>query len=207
MSCQHNSPTYFLEWIDDMHIVYYKPVPCDSNSWRPFCEGSGWGVKEASVACTELGYSYGTPRELISNCTELSHYLCITGMPQGCHISTQYTLQHGYGCCHWFVTSHLICHPIHAHAHNILIGYIRAQPLEYGYSHIRCEGNESTIDDCVIGPLTTQFCHYYGAIQCRNGMYNYTKNMSSQYLGIQNIYTFSFAELGSLGSKIIMVIR
>ena len=137
----------------------------------------------------------------------------ITCVLQACHRvaifqhNIRCNMDMGVHCCHWFVTSHLICHPIHAHAHNILIGYIRAQPLEYGYSHIRCEGNESTIDDCVIGPLTTQFCHYYGAIQCRNGMYNYTKNMSSQYLGIQNIYTFSFAELGSLGSKIIMVIR
>ena len=41
-------------------LVYYTESPCyPYQPYYHFCEGSGWGNEEATVACRELGYSHG----------------------------------------------------------------------------------------------------------------------------------------------------
>ena len=48
-------------------IVYYTEFPCNTTShpFYRFCEGSGWGNEEATVACREQGYQYGIGGEYI----------------------------------------------------------------------------------------------------------------------------------------------
>ena len=48
-------------YMNDSLEVFYTEFPCNSSShpYYRFCEGSGWGNEEATVACRELGYQYG----------------------------------------------------------------------------------------------------------------------------------------------------
>ena len=43
-----------------MSVVFYTELSCNKNShpYYPFCEGSGWGNEEATVACRERWYEY-----------------------------------------------------------------------------------------------------------------------------------------------------
>ena len=44
-------------------LIRYNKEPCSGLFWYPFCQNSGWGDEEATVACRELGYSYGVSGE------------------------------------------------------------------------------------------------------------------------------------------------
>ena len=55
-------------YVRDSLEVFYTEFPCDNVTSHPFyrfCEGSGWGNEEATVACREQGYQYGTGCEYI----------------------------------------------------------------------------------------------------------------------------------------------
>ena len=43
-----------------MSVVLYTEFPCNitSHPYYRFCEGSGWGNEEATVACRERWYEY-----------------------------------------------------------------------------------------------------------------------------------------------------
>ena len=59
--------------VRDSLEVFYTEFPCNTSSHHPyyyrFCEESGWGNEEATVACRELGYLYGTACEYINHHT------------------------------------------------------------------------------------------------------------------------------------------
>ena len=52
---------FFLRGWAGVSVVFYTEFPCNktSHAFYTFCEGSGWGNEEASVACREQWYEYG----------------------------------------------------------------------------------------------------------------------------------------------------
>ena len=52
---------FFLRGWAGVSVVLYTDFPCNKTShpYYLFCEGSGWGNEEASVACRERWYEYG----------------------------------------------------------------------------------------------------------------------------------------------------
>ena len=54
-----------------MSVVFYTEFPCNitSHPYHLFCEGSGWGNEEATVACRDKPgrYQYGVGGECIEH--------------------------------------------------------------------------------------------------------------------------------------------
>ena len=64
-------------------VVFYTEFPCN-RTFHPFylfCEGSGWGNEEATVACREQGYQYGIGGE----CIDHHHTFEINPSSCNCH--------------------------------------------------------------------------------------------------------------------------
>ena len=66
-----------------MSVVFYTEFPCNitSHPYYRFCEGSGWGNEEATVACRELGNQYGIGGE----CIDHDHIFEINPRSCDCH--------------------------------------------------------------------------------------------------------------------------
>ena len=89
MPCDKSSVTFSLWDQVGLWLVTYDEHPCDpDHTALYFCEGSGWGNKEATVVCREQGYLYGIGSELgIIIATQSLNIQCI---------NTCYVLSLGY---------------------------------------------------------------------------------------------------------------